>query len=66
MTENNVRVHRALAKKVVQNIDPVSGLLLEGFLNRHGKATYRLEINVAEALAYNHHEGKNKERTSSR
>jgi DNA-directed RNA polymerase specialized sigma24 family protein len=35
-TENSVRVHRRNAKKQVQEIDPIVGLLLEGLITRGG------------------------------
>jgi DNA-directed RNA polymerase specialized sigma24 family protein len=35
-TENSVRVHRRNAKKQVQAIDPIVGLLLEGLITRGG------------------------------
>jgi DNA-directed RNA polymerase specialized sigma24 family protein len=36
MTENSVRAHRSQAKKRIQEIDPMAGLLLNGLINRRG------------------------------
>ena len=45
LTENNIRVHRAHAKKRMQAVDPNLALLLESLISTRGNIRYRPNVN---------------------